>query len=151
MSCFIKKPTFSSCRFPWRPLRIQSLSIFANLICSRGEPPHPRIGLRSIVTYHDNYIHQIPEETETFSSTTSENGSVPKTEVEVLPFKVDYKVRMMLKYNRYQKCLKRRRHRLLLFHLLFQKLTIFPASKTMIMNIILIMSMFQTLIWAMNW
>lgn len=30
---------------------------------------------------------QIPEETETFSSTTSENGSVPKTEVEVLPFK----------------------------------------------------------------
>ena len=32
--------------------------------------------------------HQIPEETETFSSTTSENGSVPKTEVEVLPFKV---------------------------------------------------------------
>ena len=49
----------------------------------------PRIGPRSIVTYHDNYIHQIPEETETFSSTTSENGSVPKTEVEVLPFKVD--------------------------------------------------------------
>merc|ERR1712061_597623 len=40
-------------------------------------PPHPP----------SPAMAQIPEETETFSSTTSENGSVPKTEVEVLPFK----------------------------------------------------------------
>ena len=39
--------------------------------------------------YDNNHgFTKIPEETETFSSTTSENGSVPKTEVEVLPFKV---------------------------------------------------------------
>ena len=39
--------------------------------------------------YDNNHrFPKIPEETETFSSTTSENGSVPKTEVEVLPFKV---------------------------------------------------------------
>ena len=42
-----------------------------------------------------NNDHQIPEETETFSSTTSENGSVPKTEVEVLPFKVIIMISMI--------------------------------------------------------